>query len=193
MIALLGLAILWAIVLIPDLVRRGASARRSDSIGQFARHRSVLGRSAPVGVRRESVGGSVARLGSGTVVDLRGPRPVVTNGSRPMSSSPAGGGRSSDSFDSAAQTVRRSPTQQRRQDVLTALVAAALLSFLGFATFGGPMLMVHVVADVLLGAYVALWLTVTRRERIRAQVSYLYQPAPLGMVAARSERQRIAR
>jgi len=175
-IALLALAVLWAIVLVPDLVRRTAAARRADSIGQFARNRSVLRNSYPAVGRRQN---PPFASGPQTVVDLRGPRPVVhqeaTRAVRP------------------AAPVVRTRAQQRRQDILTSLVAAALLSFLGFVTFGGVLLVLHVVIDVLLVAYLGLWLNVTKRERMRAQVSYLPgRPlAPLAPVAR--DRQRIAR
>ena len=89
--------------------------------------------------------------------------------------------------------MRKSRAEQRRQDVLTALVAASLLSFLGFTAFGGPMLIVHVIADLLLVTYVALWLSVTKRDKQRSTVSYLYPTAPLqGLVVSR-DRQHIAR
>lgn len=178
-IALLGLAVLWAIVLLPDLMRRGAAARRGDSIVQFARNRSVLQNSRPAGVRGHHV-----HFGhrNEPVIDLRGPRPVVERA--PVRRAPAA---------APAGPVVRTRAQQRRQDILTTLVAAALLSFLGFATFGGPLLVVHIAVDVLLAAYVALWLSVTRRERMRAQVSYLPgRPlAPLAPVAR--NRQRVVR
>jgi hypothetical protein len=68
-----------------------------------------------------------------------------------------------------------------------------LLSFLGFTAFGGPMLTVHVIADVLLVAYVSLWLTVTKRERQRSTVSYLYPSPTLRSLAVGHDRHRISR
>lgn len=177
-IALLGLAVLWAIVLVPDLLRRGASLRRIDPIGQFAKNRSVLGHTTAVG--GSAFGRSRSHLSSPSMIDLRGPRPVVDH--RPVSAARV-----------APRPVRRSRAEQRRQDVLTALIAAALLSFLGFTAFGGPMLVVHVIADVLLVAYVGLWLNVTKRERQRAQVSHLYPSMPLNGLSVASSRHRVAR
>lgn len=171
-IALLGLAVLWAIVLVPDLVRRGASFRRVDPIGQFAKNRSVLGRTS-------AVRGRGARA-TESVIDLRGPGPVrYVASERPVAP--------------AVRAPRRSRAEQRRQDVLTALVAAALMTFLGYTAFGGPMLAVHVVADVLLVAYVGLWLAVTKRDRQRAGVSSLYAPTPLHGLPVVQHRHRVAR
>lgn len=58
-----------------------------------------------------------------------------------------------------------------------ALGAAALLSFLATLAFGGPLLVLHLVIDVLLVTYLALVLKFTRRERARSEVAYL-SPAP---------------
>jgi hypothetical protein len=44
--------------------------------------------------------------------------------------------------------------RRRRQEVLTVLASAALLSLLCTVAFGGPFLLVHLLADVLLLAYV---------------------------------------
>jgi hypothetical protein len=52
---LFGLGVAWAVVLVPDLLRRNAASRRSDTIGQFARNLSSLERSAPVGGSRSNL------------------------------------------------------------------------------------------------------------------------------------------
>ncbi len=51
-IALVILALLWAAVLVPDLIQRTHERSRSDSIGSFARQRSTLSQSVPVGHSR---------------------------------------------------------------------------------------------------------------------------------------------
>ena len=65
--------------------------------------------------------------------------------------------------------------QQRRQDILSALIAAALLSFLGSVSVGGILMVVHAVIDIALVLYLGALLTIKRREQMRAQVGVLYQ------------------
>jgi hypothetical protein len=86
--------------------------------------------------------------------------------------------------------------QQRRQDVIVALLAASLLSFLATLTFSGLFLYLHVVIDLALVAYVAAVLTVTRRVQARSQVSYLPQHSMRSAMVpatAQSERRTAAR
>ena len=85
--------------------------------------------------------------------------------------------------------------QQRRQDILSALIAAALLSFLGSVSVGGILMVVHAVIDIALVLYLGALLTIKRREQMRAQVGVLYQ-APQqfnSVMPAMVERQQIAR
>jgi len=178
---LFGLGVAWAVVLVPDLLRRNAASRRSDTIGQFARNLSSLERSAPVGANRSNLVQFPSRLNEQSV-DLRSPvgqQPVARAAAPRSSRGPA----------------RRSPVQQRRQDILSALIAAALLSFLGSVSLGGPLMMVHAVIDVALVAYLGALLTVTRREKMRSQVGVLYQPPSQfsSVMPAYAERQRVAR
>lgn len=157
---LFGLGVAWAVVLVPDFIRRNAASRRSDTIGQFARNLSSLERSAPVGVSRSNLVQFPSRLGE-PVIDLReSARPAAPRTAVRPESGPR---------------PRRSPVQQRRQDVLSGLIAAAVLSFLGSVSVGGPLMIVHAVIDVALVAYLGALLTVTRREKMRAQVGVLYQ------------------
>jgi len=177
---LFGLGVAWAVVLVPDLIRRNVASRRSDTIGQFARNLSSLERSAPVGVNRSNLVQFPSRL-SDPAADLRGPaQPAAAR-----SASPA----------AARQRPRRSPVQQRRQDILSALIAAAVLSFLGSVSVGGVLMMVHAAIDIVLIAYVGALLAVTRREKMRAQVGVLYQSPNQfsGVMPAYVERQRAAR
>jgi len=168
---LFGLAVAWAVVLVPDLVRRNAASRRSDTIGQFAHKLSSLERCAPVGVNRPNVVQFPNRFGEpAPVVSAQAPRPR-----------PARQGRSA--------------VQQRRQDVLSALIAAALLSFLGSVSVGGVLMVVHAVIDLALVAYLAALLTIKRREQMRAQAGVLYQSPRqfTGVVPAYVEPRRAAR
>ena len=186
---LFGLGVAWAVVLVPDLLRRQSASRRSDTIGQFARNLSSLERSGPVGVNRSNLVQFPSRL-SDPMADLRGPvaRPQQARtqqarsqqAQRPQARPAAG---------------RRSAVQQRRQDILSALIAAALLSFLGSVSVGGVLMVVHAVIDVALVLYLGALLTIKRREQMRAQVGVLYQsPRQFsGVVPAMVERQRVAR
>lgn len=181
---LFGLAVAWAVVLVPDFVRRNAASRRSDTIGQFARNLGALGQSQPVGARRPAnvvQFPQVQRYAEPTyepAVDLRGPRPVVARtAARP-----------------APRPAARTRAQQRRKDVLAALVAAAVLTFLGSLSVGGAFVIVNAVTLVALGAYVAAFALVTRKEKLRSQVGQLYSPQFRGVAPAYVDhRQRVAR
>ena len=190
---LFGLGVAWAAVLLPDMVRRNAASRRSDTIGQFARNLSSLDRPAPLGAQRSNLVQFPTRnqpqrfqaQPGEPVVDLRDPaRPTVSRSAQP--SAPG----------AARQRPRRSAVQQRRQDILSSLIAAALLSFLGSVSAGGILVTVHAAIDVCLVLYLSALLVVTRREKVRAQVGVLYQ-APTqftGVVPAMvDQRQRVAR
>ena len=125
----LGLAVVWAIVLIPEALRKLSGVRSSDTIRSFNQQLAVLDRS---GQRRRTDGSGAT---ASNVIDL--PRPVSRSAeasSAPRPVSPA---------------VRR-----RRQEVLVGLGAAALLTLVCTVAFGGPFLVLHLLADVLLLAYV---------------------------------------
>lgn len=170
-ILLFLLGIVWAIVLVPDFVRRTSANRRADSIGDFSRHLSTLQRTP----RSRS---------AATVVPLR-QAPVDTRSAASRSGAPR---------------MTRTAAQRRRQDVLAALGAAALLTFLGAMSLGGVFMAVHVAVDVLLVAYLGLLLTVTKRERVRSVAvesspygADAYRADPYRPVAMSAARQRVAR
>lgn len=202
---LFGLAALWIIVLLPDVLRRFSQRRPTDSISTFSRHMSVLERShsqtltpsrnnvvrfAPRSLTNRPtplsrpVAPLVPTTRSSRQAELAGrPQAVRSQVSRP---NPASSAR-----DAAAQpALRRSPAQQRRQDVIVALVAASLLSFLATITFSGAFLAVHLVIDVALVAYVAAVLSVTRRTQSRGSVTYLPSHQVRGMVPAAAHHER---
>lgn len=170
---LFGLGVAWAVVLVPDLVRRNVASRRSDTIGQFARNLSSLERSAPVGVNRSNLVQFPNRMAERTG------QPVQA---RARQAAPA------------RRSGPRTAMQQRRKDVLAALVAAALLSFLGSVSMGGALVMVNAIVDAALLLYVVALTLVTRREKLRAQVGVLYTPPSQfsGVAPAYIERQRVA-
>lgn len=181
---LFGLAVAWAVVLVPDFVRRNAASRRSDTIGQFSRNLGALGQTQPVGARRPAnvvqfptLQRQAAPLHE-PAVDLRGPRPVVQRAAARPASRPAA----------------RTRSQQRRKDVTAALVSAAVLSFLGSISIGGVFVLLNAILCVALAAYVVALGLVTRREKLRAQVGVLYSPQFSGVAPAFAEqRQRVAR
>lgn len=200
MAVLVGLAVLWAIVLLPDFIRRASTRSSHDTIGSFKHHLSVLERANPVhspltgvGDRPSNVVPLVPRStppqGSLEPAPLAPPRPV-----QPIRSVPVASRRGPVRPTAAAaprqgvHARRPSPTQRpasaqrhsvdgaavaqrRRQDIITGLFAASLLSFLAYLSFGGPLLIAHVVIDVLLVLYVGLVLATTRREREVAPAS----------------------
>jgi len=145
----LGLAVVWAIVLLPEVLRKLSVGRRTDSIRSFNHQLSVLHRS---GNRRGA--------------DLPGmPRPVSLNSSSARSSSNARNS-SSNVIDlrdrsnaAAAQTsqAKISPSvRRRRQDVLVVLGAIAVLTLLCTVAFGSVFLVPFMLSAALLVGYVFL-------------------------------------
>jgi hypothetical protein len=137
----LGLAVVWAIVLLPEAARKLSGVRSSDTIRSFNQQLAVLDRS---GRRRSAERGMTPS--SSNVIDLgsRGRVPAAPAG-RPV-----------------PYSVRR-----RRQEVLTVLAAAAVLTLLCTVAFGGPFLYVHLLADVLLVAYVVALARVSQAPAAR--------------------------
>ncbi len=195
---ILGLAVLWAIVLAPDILRRVSTRRSADSITTFSRHLSMLERTntgrhsdrgsfgmgfdAPASRRRTTPTRSYGPQHMGTVVEFspRSSRPHTAGAARPAGARPA------------PRPVARTTAAQRRQEIIVGLGAAALISLLAMIAFGGVMLFVHLAIDVLLIAYLALALQVSRTERSAARVSYLPQHrapdaamVPVGRAASR--------
>ncbi len=145
----LGLAVVWAIVLLPEVLRKLSVGRRTDSIRSFNHQLSVLHRS---GNRRGA--------------DLPGmPRPVSLNSSSARTSSNARNS-SSNVIDlrdrsnaAAAQTsqAKISPSvRRRRQDVLVVLGAIAVLTLLCTVAFGSVFLVPFILSAALLVGYVFL-------------------------------------
>ncbi len=121
----LGLAVVWAIVLLPEVVRKVAGSRHSDTIRSFNQQLSVLDRS-----------GGRSGTGRSNVIDLR------SREDRPERSA-------------AAPQVPLA-VRKRRQEVLTVLGSAAVLTLICTVAFGGAFLLLHLVADALLITYVVL-------------------------------------
>jgi hypothetical protein len=129
-LVLLGLAVVWAIVLLPEGLKRLSSVRNGDSIRSFNHQLTSIGRRG-------------------------GPTPHA----RPASNV----------VDLHPRTVRPAPrpvpahVRKRRQEVLTVLGAAAVLTLLAAVAFRGPFLVLHLLADALLVAYVVMLNQVTQQ------------------------------
>ena len=147
----LGLAVVWAIVLLPELLRKLSVGRRTDSIRSFNHQLSVLHRSGnrrgadlpgmprPVSLNSSSARtSSNARNSSNNVIDLRD-----------RSNAPAAGAQTSPA--KISPSVRR-----RRQDVLVVLGAIAVLTLLCTVAFGSVFLVPFMLSAALLVGYVFL-------------------------------------
>ena len=139
----LGLAVVWAIVLLPEVLRKLSVGRRTDSIRSFNHQLSVLHRS---GNRRGA--------------DLPGmPRPVSLNSSSARNSSSNVIDLRDRSNAAAAQTsqAKISPSvRRRRQDVLVVLGAIAVLTLICTVAFGSVFLVPFMLSAALLVGYVFL-------------------------------------
>ncbi|MEX0767222.1 MAG: hypothetical protein WD029_01975 [Microthrixaceae bacterium] len=147
----LGLAVVWAIVLLPEVLRKLALSRRTDSISSFNQQLSVLDRSGnrrgadlpgmPRPLRTNSEkstasSSSATGLRSNNVIDLRDRKTAGLDGSPPKKVSPA---------------IRR-----RRQDVLVVLASVAMLMLLCTVAFGSVFLVPFVLSASLLVGYLIL-------------------------------------
>ncbi|HEX2273258.1 MAG TPA: hypothetical protein VHG90_05245 [Acidimicrobiales bacterium] len=163
-LVLVVLAIIWAAVLIPPALRARHEARPGDSISAFRRQLAVLRRARPGAPR----GAADWREWS----PARGPapRPTVRPGPpvtslaahRAASRAPLDGrrprGAPPRAFVAAGlPSSRRRAALRRRRDILVGLLATSALTLVaGILPTLRAMLMVHLVVDVLLVAYVAL-------------------------------------
>ncbi|MGI8758766.1 MAG: hypothetical protein ACR2K0_05615 [Acidimicrobiales bacterium] len=160
LVVLVILAVVWAVFLLPQLVRARAE-RSTDSIGAFRRQLSVLERTAPVGQ------GSVTRLPSAVH-----PRPhrSGTVVARPQASHRTVGAR------------RHQPglalARKRRRDILGGLVVAmAATLVLGLLPPLRMMLGLHLVVDLLFVGYVAL-LVRARNVAVERELKVRFLPGP---------------
>jgi len=144
----LGLAVVWAIMLLPEVLRKLSVGRRTDSIRSFNHQLSVLHRSGnrrgadlpgmprPVSLNSSSRNSSSARNSSSNVIDLRDRSNAAGAQTSPAKISPS---------------VRR-----RRQDVLVVLGAIAVLTLLCTVAFGSVFLVPFMLSAALLVGYVFL-------------------------------------
>ncbi|GIU89019.1 MAG: hypothetical protein KatS3mg010_0118 [Acidimicrobiia bacterium] len=149
---LLILAGLWAVVLVPPVLRAKRTERTGDSIGDFNYRLDVLSRTN----------------GAGTRLHHRRVPPFspVARGSGRVYASPV-------STPSPSQRAAK-----RRRDILTVLVGGAAITFLGAYGLGiGAFWSLQLLFDVLLAVYLGLWVSVRSAQFERA-VKVRYLPAP---------------
>ncbi len=181
---LVGLAIIWAAVLVPPALRRWLERRAADSISEFDRQLAVLERSRPGTARRapdrfrtRGPAPSPAVLPGAGVASLSAHRARINGGLRPQAS-----GSALASYRRHASSRRRA--LRRRRDILVGLLATSALTLvLGVLPVLRTMLLVHVVVDVLLVAYVALLI----RQRTLAaerEMKVRFLPGPRAMEPA---------
>jgi hypothetical protein len=146
---LILLAIVWAIVLVPPLVRNRADLRPGSSVSSFRQDLAVIGRTTPTSsLRPPSLPGV-------------GPSAPVAGPGAPLPGTPSG----------------RSAARKRRRDVLFTLGGVAGFTFLLALAFGGPMLLLHLVVDMALAGYVYLLVQMRKlAEEQAVKVRYLAAP-----------------
>ena len=126
---LLILAVIWAAVLVPPMLRARAEGRPSDSIGEFHRHLSVLSRTGPVD------------FSAANRLYANSPAPYVSAGP----------------WTAQRLEQRRRRTVKRRRDILFGLLAGMTGSLLlGFVPALRELIYLHLVLDALFIGYVAL-------------------------------------
>jgi hypothetical protein len=162
-LVLLVLAGIWAAVLIPPALRSRAEGRPGDSIHNFKRQLTVLRRTGP---HRSSFNGSGHAAGGDHWYRPHAATPPLLPVHGPVRSTPRAVASAAPYRAAApvaavrpanAASASRSRTMRRRRDVLSALVVAVFGTLvLGLIPAFRILLMAHVVADVLLVAYVAL-------------------------------------
>lgn len=145
---LILLAIVWAIVLVPPLVRNRADLRPGSSVSSFRQDLAVIGRTTPTSsLRPPTLPGMASAHAAGPGAPLPG--------------TPSG----------------RSAARKRRRDVLFTLGGLAGFTFLLALAFGGPMLMLHLLVDVALAGYVYLLVQMRKlAEEQAVKVRYLAAP-----------------
>ncbi len=143
------LAVIWAAVLLPPYLQNRSESRPADSISSFQRQLSVLEHRSHV----------VAQPARGRTIGA----PLV----QPVS-------RYAPAYD--GMRMSRSEAKKRRRDILFTLAGAAGLTFMMALVLGGPVWMLQLLCDALLGGYVFLLVQIQQRSLERdAKVRYLPQ------------------
>ncbi len=155
---LLFLAVIWAAVLVPPMLRARAEGRPADSIGNFRHQLSVLQRTAP---------GVVAPANTLRAPMPMGPYRAVAPGLAVRSVSP--------------EAARRARTLKRRRDVLFGLLGAMGGSLvLGLLPSLRVLWGLHLVLDALFVGYVAMLMRI-RNEAAERDMKLRFIPTAGGM------------
>ncbi|HUF32170.1 MAG TPA: hypothetical protein VMN58_03040 [Acidimicrobiales bacterium] len=156
LVVLLVLAMVWAVFLVPQLLRARAERGPADSIGAFRNQLSVLERTTP------PVAGNVTRL-----------RPVATHVSTQHQASFAPRPRAT------YGPSPRAMVRKRRKDILSGLLAAMGGSLvLGMIPGLRVMLALHLVLDLLFVGYIVMLVQVRNMAAERdMKVRFLPGPA----------------
>lgn len=156
---LLILAVLWAAVLVPPVLRSRSESRRGGIGDLHSRLGTLTHRSA----RPRSTGSRGSRVPLRPVPPLTAPTRSRGPGDRSAPGQRASRGAG------ALSSQEMTPAQKRRRTVLAILIGGAILS-LGLAVLVSPMLWIaHGVADVLLAVYLYL-LVLHRRGSLASTV-----------------------
>ncbi len=178
-IALLGVA--WAFLLVPDLLGRRGAPRRSNSVTSFRDHLSGLDRTRPAGTARGSaptVSPRPLRTSSPAVT-----APTTSPGPRTVRPRPAPAALSSRS---SIMPRSRAEAARRRTTATTILAVFALVSLVAGLVISPALLLVHLVADALLGGFVYLsWERASRSRTRRSSLVSMHGRSAGG--ATRSE------
>lgn len=154
LVVLLILAVVWAVFLVPQLLRARAERTPADSIGAFRSQLSVLERTAPGPQSAPSRASTQPVLGGGTYLAVPAYRP-------------------------AGALPTRSQVRKRRKDILLALLASTGGSFvLGALPILRPMWLVTGLLVAVTAAYVVL-LVRARNLAAEREMKVRYLPGPI--------------
>ncbi len=172
-IAVVLLAAAWAAILLPDLRNRGSAPRRSNSVESFRQHLSGLDRTRPgagYGAAPNRGARPLTNRAGTSARPLHGP--ATTAHSTPSSARPGGPSarprpRTATAPRSSMLPRNRAEAAQRRLVTLAALVGLALVTLLAGLVAARALLLVHLLVDAALGAYVYLLWERSARARTR--------------------------
>ena len=187
-VVLLILVVVWAVVLVPGLLRRRLEARSDDSIGDFHRQLRVLQRTGPTLVhgaaqwRSTQHAGPAPRGRPGAIVSKRHGLVLVRPDAAPALAPdevPAG--------ERPADPYFHPGACRRRRDVLAALVCVVLGSgLLAFIPVLRPMLGVTAFAVLITVTYMAMLVRMRSRAVERTEkLRYLPEPVAPSEAAIR--------
>ncbi len=172
-IAVVLLAAAWAAILLPDLRNRGSAPRRSNSVKSFRQHLSGLDRTRPGAGYGAAPNGGARPLANRAGTSARPlPGPATNAYATPSSARPGGPSarprpRTPTVQRSSMLPRNRAEAAQRRLVTLAALVGLALVTLLAGLLAARALLLVHLLVDAALGAYVYLLWERSARARTR--------------------------